>query len=201
MIDATGLKGLSRLILMKDIIREGHPTLRKKAEQVEFPLSAEDRALAEDLLQYVINSQDEEMIEKYDLRPGVGIAAPQVDVAKRIFAIHFDEDSGEKLSIIAINPKIVSHSIEKTYLASGEGCLSVDRAIPGFVPRYARITIKAFDLEGNEYKMRLKGMPAIAFQHELDHLNGVMFYDHINKDNPFAEIENAVPISRDIEEI
>lgn len=188
------------MILMKDIIREGHPTLRKKAEQVDLPLSADDRKLAEDLMQYVVNSQDEKMIEKYDLRPGVGIAAPQIDVSKRIFAIHFDEDSGEKLSIIAINPKIVSHSVEKTYLSSGEGCLSVDRAIPGFVPRYARITIKAFDIEGKEYKMRLKGMPAIAFQHELDHLNGVMFYDHINKDNPFAEIENAVPISRDKDE-
>ncbi|WP_422124708.1 peptide deformylase [Planococcus sp. X10-3] len=188
------------MILMSDIIREGHPTLRKKAEQVEFPLAAEDKRLAEELMEYVVNSQDEEMIEKYDLRPGVGIAAPQIDVPKRVFAIHFDKDSGEDLSIIAINPKIVSHSVEKAYLASGEGCLSVDRSIPGYVPRYARITIKALDLEGNEYKMRLKGLPAIAFQHELDHLNGVMFYDHINSDNPFAEIENAVAISRDIEE-
>ena len=87
------------------------------------------------------------------------------------------------LSIIAINPKIVSHSVEKTYLASGEGCLSVDRDVEGYVPRYARITIKAFDLEGNEFKKRLKGLAAIAFQHELDHLNGVMFYDHIDKNH------------------
>ncbi|MFD1031123.1 peptide deformylase [Metaplanococcus flavidus] len=188
------------MILMSDIIREGHPTLRQRAEQVEFPLTEENRKLAEELMEYVVNSQDEEMIEKYDLRPGVGIAAPQVNEPKRIFAIHFDEESGEDLSIIAINPKIVSHSVEKAYLASGEGCLSVDRSIPGYVPRYARITIKAFDLEGNEYKLRLKGLPAIAFQHELDHLNGVMFYDHINSDNPFAEIENAVAITRDIAE-
>lgn len=188
------------MILMKDIVREGHPTLRQRAEEVKFPLAAEDKKLAEDLMEYVVNSQDEEMIEKYDLRPGVGIAAPQVNVAKRIFAIHFDEDSGENLSIIAINPRIVSHSVEKAYLASGEGCLSVDRSVPGYVPRYARITVKACNLEGEEYKMRLKGLPAIAFQHELDHLNGVMFYDHINPDNPFAEIENAIAISRDIEE-
>lgn len=185
---------------MKDIIREGHPTLRKRAEEVEFPLSAEDKTLAQELMEYVINSQNDEMIEKYDLRPGVGIAAPQVNWPKRIFAIHFDEDSGEDLSITAINPKIVSHSIEKSYLASGEGCLSVDRSIPGFVPRYARITIKALDIEGNEYKLRLKGLPAIAFQHELDHLNGVMFFDHINADNPFAEIENALPLARDVDE-
>lgn len=151
-------------------------------------------------MEYVVNSQNEEMIEKYDLRPGVGIAAPQINVPIRIFAIHFDEHSGENLSIIAINPKIVSHSVEKSYLAAGEGCLSVDRSIPGYVPRYARITVKASDLDGNEYKMRLKGLPAIAFQHELDHLNGVMFFDHINADNPFAEIDNAVAIARNIEE-
>lgn len=188
------------MILMKDIIREGHPTLRQRAEEVKFPLSTEDKKTAKELMEYVVNSQNDEMIEKYDLRPGVGIAAPQVNIAKRIFAIHFDEQSGEDLSIIAINPKIVSHSVEKSYLASGEGCLSVDRSIPGYVPRYARITVKAFDLEGTEYKMRLKGLPAIAFQHELDHLNGVMFFDHINPDNPFAEIDNAVAVARETEE-
>ncbi|TWT04775.1 peptide deformylase [Planomicrobium sp. CPCC 101079] len=184
------------MILMKDIIREGHPTLRVRSKEVTFPLSEEDRKLSEDLLEYVINSQKDEMIEKYDLRPGVGIAAPQVNVPKRIFALHFDENSGENLSLIAINPKIVSHSVEKAYLSAGEGCLSVDRPVPGYVPRYARVTVKAFDLEGKEYKMRLKGLPAIAFQHELDHLNGIMFFDHINPKNPFAEIENAIAIDR-----
>ncbi|SDH71807.1 peptide deformylase [Planococcus glaciei] len=188
------------MILMKDIIREGHPTLRARSEEVAFPLSEEDRKLAEDLLEYVVNSQNDEMIKKYDLRPGVGIAAPQVNAPKRIFALHFDETSSENLSLIAINPKIVSHSVERSYLAAGEGCLSVDRAIPGYVPRYARVTIKALDIEGKEYKMRLKGLPAIAFQHELDHLNGVMFFDHINPKNPYAEIENAIAIGRDSDE-
>lgn len=182
---------------MKDIIREGHPTLRQRSEEVSFPLSEEDRLLSEDLMEYVINSQDDELAEKYDIRPGVGIAAPQVNKAKRIFALHFDESTREDLSIIAINPKIISHSVEKAYLSAGEGCLSVDRAVPGYVPRYARITIKAFNTQGEEIKMRLKGLPAIAFQHELDHLNGVMFFDHIDPNNPFAEIENAFAIERD----
>lgn len=187
------------MILMKDVIREGHPTLRKRAEDVPFPLSAEDRKLAEELLEYVINSQDDELAEKYDLRPGVGIAAPQVNAAKRMFALHFDESIGEDLSMIAINPKIVSHSVERAYLAAGEGCLSVDRAIPGYVPRYARVTIKASNLEGEEFKMRLKGLPAIAFQHEMDHLNGVMFFDHIDPKNPFPQIDNAIVIGGDTE--
>lgn len=184
------------MILMKDIIREGHPTLRQKAQEVQIPLSAEDRKLGEDLLQYVKNSQDDDLMEKYDLRPGVGIAAPQINVSKRVFALHFDEHSGENLSLVAVNPKIVSHSVEKAYLSSGEGCLSVDRSVPGYVPRYARITVKGFDLDGKEFKMRLKGLPAIAFQHELDHLNGIMFYDHINPKDPFHEVENAVAIDR-----
>lgn len=184
------------MILMKDIIREGHPTLRMRAQEVALPLSAEDKELAESLLEYVKNSQDDELIEKYDLRPGVGIAAPQVNQSKRIFALYFDPSTDEDMSLIAINPKIVSHSVEKSYLETGEGCLSVDRSVPGYVPRYARITIKAFNIQGEEFKMRLKGLPAIAFQHELDHLNGIMFFDHINSDNPFAEIENATPIGR-----
>ena len=82
-------------------------------------------------------------------------------------------------------------------MTSGEGCLSVDRDVEGFVPRYARITMKAFDPDGNEFKMRLKGLPAIAFQHELDHLNGIMFYDHIDATAPFKVIPDATPYERD----
>lgn len=185
------------MIQMKDIVREGHPALRKKAAEVEFPLTDKIRKTSEELLQYLINSHDPELAEKYNLRAGIGLAAPQIDVPKRIFALHITEIEGEPLSFIAINPKIVSHSVEQTYLSSGEGCLSVDRDIKGFVPRYKRITISAYDLDGKSFKKRLKGLAAIAFQHELDHLNGIMFYDHINKNDPFQEIPNAVPFDRD----
>ncbi|WP_042471476.1 peptide deformylase [Bacillus ndiopicus] len=185
------------MILMEHIIREGHPVLRTRAEEVTFPLVEEDRKLAEEMLQYLINSQDEEVAEKYNLRPGIGLAANQVNSLKRMFALHLEDDKGEQLSFVAINPKIVSHSVEQTYIESGEGCLSVDRAIPGYVPRYARITVKFKTIDGDEQKMRLKGLPAIAFQHELDHLNGVMFYDRINEQNPFAEIQDAVPFIRE----
>ncbi|MFD1206839.1 MULTISPECIES: peptide deformylase [Sporosarcina] len=185
------------MILMKDIVREGHPMLRKVAEEVTFPLSTEEKQLAHDLLEYLKNSQNDEVCLQYGLRPGIGLAAPQVAVSKRIFALHIDEEEGkEPLSLIAINPKIISHSVEKTYLSSGEGCLSVDRDVDGYVPRYARITIKAFDEDGNEYKKRLKGLPAIAFQHELDHLNGIMFFDHIDPKAPYKEIPNSTPYDR-----
>ncbi len=182
---------------MKDIVREGHPSLRKRADEVIFPLTAEDYKLGEDIFTFLKNSNDPEISEKYDLRAGIGLAAPQVNAPKRIFALHIAELEGDAISFIAVNPKIISHSVEKTYLSAGEGCLSVDRVVEGYVPRYARISIKAFDLEGNEFKMRLKGLAAIAFQHELDHLNGIMFYDHINEANPFPDIPNATPLERD----
>jgi peptide deformylase len=185
------------MILMEHIVREGHPALRTRAKEMKFPLSVADRELSEDLMGYVINSQDPEISLELGLRPGIGLAAPQLDISKRIFALHIEIEDNDAISFIAINPKIISHSIEKTYLTSGEGCLSVDREVEGYVPRYARITIKAYDPDGNEFKKRLKGLAAIAFQHELDHLNGVMFYDHIDKDTPFKEIPGATPFERD----
>ena len=185
------------MILMEDIVREGHPTLRTRAEEITFPLTEEDRKLAHDMLEYLINSQDPVMAEKYNLRGGIGLAANQVNSLKRMFALHLEDEKGELLSFVAINPKIVSHSVEQTYLTSGEGCLSVDRAVPGYVPRYARITVKFMTIDGEEKKIRLSGLPAIAFQHELDHLNGVMFYDRINEKDPFGEIPNSTPYERD----
>ena len=182
---------------MEDIVREGHPTLRTRAEEITFPLTEEDRKLAHDMLEYLINSQDPVMAEKYNLRGGIGLAANQVNSLKRMFALHLEDEKGELLSFVAINPKIVSHSVEQTYLTSGEGCLSVDRAVPGYVPRYARITVKFMTIDGEEKKIRLSGLPAIAFQHELDHLNGVMFYDRINEKEPFGEIPNSTPYERD----
>lgn len=182
------------MILMEHIIREGHPTLRTRAEELTFPLTAEDRQLAADMLQYLINSQDPEISQQYGLRGGIGLAANQVNSLKRMFALHLEDDKGEQLSFVAINPKIVSHSVEQTYLPGGEGCLSVDRSIPGYVPRYTRITGKFFTVEGEEQKIRLTGLPAVAFQHELDHLNGIMFYDRINDEDPFALIPNSKPL-------
>ncbi|MDQ7862367.1 peptide deformylase [Peribacillus frigoritolerans] len=84
-----------------------------------------------------------------------------------------------------MNPKIISHSATMIYLPQSEGCLSVDRDIKGYVPRYERVKIKALDGNGEEIEMRLKGFAAIVFQHELDHLNGMMFYDRINTEKPF----------------
>ncbi len=184
------------MITMDNIIRDGHPTLRAVAQEVKLPASSEDKEILKSLLEYVKNSQDNEIAEKFQLRAGIGLAAPQINVSKRMIAIHLNDEKGELHSYALFNPKIISHSVERTYLSSGEGCLSVDESIPGFVPRYARITVKAVSLDGEEVKLRLKGMLAIVFQHEIDHLNGIMFYDHINKEDPFKPIDNATPMER-----
>lgn len=192
------------MITMDDIIREGHPTLRETAEPVEFPLDDETKKLAEEMLTFLKNSQDPEIAEKYALRAGVGIAAPQVNVSKRFFAVHLPsvdpEDDKPELSGVLFNPKIVSHSVQQQCLADGEGCLSVDREVPGVVPRHKRITVEYFDAEGNKQKERLRGYPAIVVQHELDHLNGVMFYDRIDPDNPLALPDGIDVLGGEIEE-
>ena len=181
------------MLLMKDIVRDGHPALRKKSEEVKLPPSEEDIKILDKMMEFLKNSQNDEIAEKYKLRSGVGLAAPQIGVNKQLIVIHFTYK--EKLySYQLVNPKVISHSVEKAYLNGGEGCLSVDEAIEGYVVRHARVTVRAFDKEGNKLKLRFKGYPAIVIQHEIDHLNGIMFYDYINKRNPFYIPDNAVEI-------
>lgn len=184
------------MILMKDIIREGDPRLRAVSSEVELPPSQEDINLANSLLEYVINSQNPEIAAEYGLRSGIGLAAPQIGVLKRAIGVHVFDQQGNLHSYALLNPKIISHSVEQVYLSVGEGCLSVDRNVEGYVPRYARITVTGFDTRLGEIKIRLKGLPAICFQHEIDHLNGIMFYDRINKNNPFSVPEGATPLDR-----
>ncbi|MCE7794766.1 peptide deformylase [Salipaludibacillus sp. CUR1] len=175
------------MLTMDDIIREGHPTLRKAAEPVDLPPSQEDQKTLNDMMQFLVHSQDPETAEKYSLRPGVGLAAPQINVSKRMLVMRTTDQNDEIIEYAFFNPKIISHSAETTYLDSGEGCLSVDRNVEGIVPRYARIKIEAYDADGNKVVKRLRGYLAIVFQHELDHLNGIMFYDRIEGDDPYKK--------------
>lgn len=187
------------MLTMEDLIYEGHPNLRLVAEEVTFPMDDELRETALKMMEFVKNSQDEAIAEKYQLRPGVGIAAPQINVNKRIFAIllyEFDEDGnqvGEVLNEIFVNPVITRHSVQKAALEAGEGCLSVNREVPGYVPRSARVTIEYQDLDGNPHTIKLRNYEGIVAQHELDHLNGVMFYDHINEEEPW-ELPNDLKL-------
>lgn len=187
------------MILSKNIIKDDNSDLRKTSSLVSLPLSKEDRETLLSMYDYLVGSYDEDYVKKYKIRPGVGMAAPQIDVLKQMFAIVAFDEKGEDHTYLVINPKIVSTSEQLTYLKTGEGCLSVDRECKGYIHRPARITAKCHlldpvTLETKETTLRLKGYIAIIFQHEYDHLYGRLFYDHINKANPFYIPSNSTPV-------
>ncbi|WP_189031879.1 peptide deformylase [Paenibacillus albidus] len=173
------------IITMDDIVREGHPVLRTVTEPVELPLQEKDRAALQCMMLFLKNSQDPEMSAKYKLRPGVGLSANQVGLTQRMFVMYVKDEKGNPVEHALVNPKIISHSVSMVYLPESEGCLSVDRPVDGFVPRYEKVKLKAYDLSGKEVVLRFKGYQAIVVQHEIDHLDGIMFYDRINQTHPF----------------
>ncbi|WP_341302047.1 peptide deformylase [Lysinibacillus sp. FSL H8-0500] len=178
-------------ITMKDFVKEDSPLLRKKTTEVTIPVTKEDQDTLLSMLQYLKNSQDPILAKKYKLRPGSGLSANQIGLDKRMFAVLFN-DHEQTQEMMLINPKIMSHSLNMIYLPEGEGCLSVNRPVHGFVPRYERIKVKAYDIHGQEFIVSLTGYGAIVVQHEIDHLNGIMFYDRINKENPFKLPDNVI---------
>jgi len=181
------------MLRMKDIIDEKDKRLRLISEEVTFPMSKEDLKNIDLMEEYLVNSQIEEKAEKYDLRPGMGLAAIQIGVPKRYIVIVQEVEEGFD-SYIVVNPKIVSNSEEMIYVEMGEGCLSVNRDCEGIVPRYARVTVEGYDTEGNKIKIRAREELAIAFQHEIDHLNGILFVDKIDKENPYKNMDKYRPI-------
>ena len=176
------------------IFTDDDPVVHQKAEEVTLPLSDELRQTILDCVEYLKLSQDDEFAKANNIRPGVGIAAPQIGISKRFFAIYLD-DGDKHYEYGLVNPKIVSTSAKKACLSSGEGCLSVPKDKPGYVYRYYKITIEAFDVVSNQQvKLRLVGYPAIVFQHEYDHLDGVLYTDRINRKEPFEIDPDAVVI-------
>jgi peptide deformylase len=174
---------------MNDIVLDSDPILRKESGKVEFPLDFETKQTARDMMDFLIRSQNEELAEKDGLRPGVGIAAPQLGILKQFICVYVganpdDEDQSPLLEMTLFNPRIIAHSVQEIGLKAGEGCLSVDYDVQGFVSRHNRITVEYQDETGEVLTAKFKGFFAIILQHEIDHLNGVLFYDHINKQNP-----------------
>ncbi len=173
------------MLKTSDILDEKEKILHEKSEEVTFPLSEEDKKTIKDIIEMLTNSQIPELAEKYDLRPGMGLAAIQLGIKKRYFVVVHEYDEGKFDNYVLINPKIVSSSEEMIYVGEGEGCLSINRETVGIVPRCARVTIEAYDEEGRPIRVRGREELAIAFQHEMDHLDGIMFTDRIDKKDPF----------------
>lgn len=185
------------MLLMKDIVREGSKVLKEKAVEVSIPLSKEDEQALIDMREYLYNSCDEEIAKKYKLRAGVGLAAPQIGLSKRMLAIVSPDEFGNMHEFIMVNPKIISYSSELTYLTGGEGCLSVDRNVEGYIHRPKKVTVQTYLYEDGKLTLKtlkLKGYLAVVFGHEFDHLNGILFVDKINKQQPFFIPDNSHPI-------
>jgi peptide deformylase len=153
---------------IRKIITTPNPILRQRASKVRA-VTKNIRTLRDDLL------------ETMRAEPGVGLAAPQIGVGQRVIVVEFKEESEDpeappkpaKLYTIA-NPEIVRHSVE-TDIAN-EGCLSIPGYI-GEVERYSSVTIKGLNRNGDPFRVKAKGWLARIFQHEIDHLDGVLYID------------------------
>lgn len=178
------------------IVKDNKKSLRERSVDIALPLSNQIKELGKDMLEYLILSQDEEYLEKHkNVRSGVGLAAPQIGKNINLIAIYFIDEKEHENKYVLVNPKIISESTKQCYLRNGEGCLSVDKDHPGYIYRPFKIKVKAYDLlNEQEIILDLKGYSSIVIQHEIDHLKGILFYDHINKIEPFKEEVGAIAI-------
>jgi peptide deformylase len=147
------------------------PVLRQKSKRVRT-IDGSVRKLAGD------------MIETMHAASGVGLAAPQVGVSLRVIVIGLPEEE----DFVLINPEIVRRSGERVVT---EGCLSV----PGYfgeIQRAQRVTVKGKDLSGKEVRIKAEELLAQALEHEIDHINGVLYIDHLESDEKLHRIEPEI---------
>lgn len=168
-----------------NILDEKVKSLHQKSSEATFPLDKHYIELIEQAIKHLTYSQIEEKASKYNLRPGMGLAFPQLGINKRIIVIVHEVEEGVFDEYAVINPVIVSESAEMIAAEAGEGCLSVNREVEGHVPRHARVTVEGYDINGNKIRIRAREELSICFQHEIDHLDGIFFYDRINPKKRF----------------
>ena len=150
---------------IREVITIPNSVLRKKATEVK-QFGEELQTLIEDMIDTMRNE------------PGVGLAAPQVNVSQRVIVVEYPEneedENAEPRLFVVVNPEIIRASEDK--VMGTEGCLSVPGLI-GDVERHLEITVKGKTQRGQPLKLKLKGWTARIFQHEIDHLNGILFID------------------------
>ena len=178
------------------IVKDSSISLRGKCQEVT-EITPEIILLVNDMAEYLKLSQDDSYREKHNLREGVGLAAPQIGRNIRALVVYYEQENEDGTKTIVdhrlINPKIISESVKQVYLSNGEGCLSVDNEHNGYVYRNYKILVKAYEVkEQKEIVITARGYEAIVLQHEIDHLNGILFYDRIDKKDPFKQIPGAV---------
>ena len=168
-----------------NILDEKDKHLRKISVDAKLPLKKEYRELIQRMIDELTYSQIDELATKYDLRPGMGLAFPQLGINERIIVIVHEVEPQKFDNYVVINPRIISSSSEMIAAEAGEGCLSVNRDVEGHIKRNARVTVEGYDMDGNLIRIRAREELSIAFQHEIDHLNGILFYDRIDPNKKF----------------
>jgi len=163
---------------LREIKVLGDPMLRKKAQRVT--------QFNEQLATLV-----QDMVETMRQSDGVGLAAPQVGLSQCVIVVETPEDSDEPQSgrlYAVINPEIIRVSQEQ---ADGiEGCLSIPGYV-GEVTRHTTITVKGQDVRGRKIRLKLQGFPARAFQHEIDHLEGILYIDRLTASDRIWRVEEG----------
>jgi peptide deformylase len=181
---------------MFKIVKDTNKEIFEKCEPIDMPLSKELIKTGKEMVEYLKKSQDDEWASKNGVRSGVGLAAPQIGIKKRMFAIYYEKlDEKGNTQIVQyclVNPKIVMTSNRLCALRGGEGCLSVDKDQEGYVYRHHKIILKAFDILTNkDITITATGYDAIVLQHEYDHLDGILYYERIDKEHPHNEKPNS----------
>lgn len=155
---------------LRQILLLGDPALRRVAEEIH-QIDDSVRALAEDMIQTMLEA------------PGVGLAAPQVGVPLRLITVDLDDIQGA-----IVNPRVVRASKEQE--ADLEACLSIPE-VQGLVRRPSSVVVKGFDLEGRHLVIKAEGLAARCLQHEIDHLDGVLYLDRVS--DPKVKVFHPVP--------
>ena len=176
------------------LIKLPNKTLRMKSIDITFPLSEKIIDIAEKMIKHVDDSQD----PKNNMRAGVGISAVQLGQTLNMFYINLAGANEDDFRDLIINPKVLAIGANPAALEGGEGCLSVDEKmnnVDGLVHRKNKIIITGYSyFEKKEVRITKTGYPAIVIQHELDHLDGKLFFDRIDKKNKWIKKEGEILI-------
>jgi peptide deformylase len=171
---------------VRPIVTDGHPTLRRVAKKVRL------EELADPLFQQLLDDMFETMYEA----PGIGLAAPQIDVSKRVFVVDLQDEEELYGPYVVVNPKF---TLTEGEVASIEGCLSVPGMI-GDLTRFERVVCAGYDRHGKKIELEGTGLFGRCLQHEMDHLNGILYVDKAQNVRPaetdeekeaLAEVEGA----------
>jgi peptide deformylase len=155
---------------LREIITEGHPTLRKVAKKVN------PSELADPIFQQLLDDMFETM---YDA-PGIGLAAPQINISKRVFTVDLQDDNDAHGPLVVINPKF---TVTEGEIEATEGCLSVPGMV-GEMTRFERVVCTGLDRHGKKLELEADGLFARCLQHEMDHLDGILYIDKAQNIRP-----------------